>query len=140
MAKKELLENQVRIASSKIVLDCRPVASGVLQTLLSELATLEGVDITDPGTILLVGGSQQAQAIQASEKLFTYCTGWGVSNEPPQKLSEVAQLMGVRPDQPNLKRAAWIRYDLGATQQELGDVVGIVMGLTFTPSDNGKEE
>lgn len=135
------VENQVLIKSSDVTLECKPVASGVLQTLLSELATLEGVDMSDPSTLLLVGGSEQAKAIQASEKLFTYCTGWGVVNDPPEKLSEVAQLMGIRSDQPNLKRAAWIRYDLGATQEELGAIVGLVMGLTFAPpSPNGQED
>ena len=140
MAEEEKIpDTTVTIGKSNVILKCKAVSGGVLQSLLADLSALEGVDMNDPSTLLTMGGSQQALAIQASEKLFTYCTGWGVINDPPEKMSEVSQLMGIRPDQPNMMRAAWIRYDLEADQNELGDIVGLVMALTFAQSGNGQE-
>lgn len=129
----------VVLAGSGTVLECQAVQSGVLQSLLADLALLDDVVLESPQALSLLVGKDRADAIKASEKLFDYCAGWGVKNNPPAKVPEVVKLMGVDPSEPNLYRAAWIRYALEATQEELGLIIGMVLTLSFRSSpDNGR--
>lgn len=126
------------VLSGGTVLECQAVQSGVLQSLLADLALLDEVVLESPQALSLLVGEDRANAIKASEKLFDYCAGWGVKNNPPAKVPEVVKLMGVSPSEPNLYRAAWIRYALAATQEELGLIIGMVLTLSFRkPPDNG---
>jgi len=127
------------VLSGGTVLECQAVQSGVLQSLLAEIALLDEEVLDNPGALALLAGKDRAAAIRASEKLFDYCAGWGVKNRPPAVVPEVVKLMGVDPSEPNLYRAAWIRYSLGATQEELGLIIGMVLTLSFRSSpDNGR--
>lgn len=126
------------VLSSGTVLECQAVQSGVLQSLLADLALLDEEVLDNPGALALLAGKDRAAAIKASEKLFDYCAGWGVKNRPPAIVPEVVKLMGVDPSEPNLYRAAWIRYSLAASQEELGLIIGMVLTLSFRGSpDNG---
>lgn len=128
----------VVLAANGTVLECQAVQGGVLQSLLADLALLDEKILDDPAALALLGGKDRANAIKASEKLFDYCAGWGVKNNPPAQVPEVVKLMGVDPLEPNLYRAAWVRYALGATQAELGFIVGMVLTLSFRGSPDNE--
>lgn len=132
----EVLEEQtVYIAASDVTLHCKPVQGGVLQSLLSELSTISKGDLMNsPEVLMTLKGNEQLHALESSEKLFSYCAGWGIEEDPPDEVPEILELMGVSPRKPNIYRAAWVRYALGATQDELGKLVGVVIALTFVRS------
>lgn len=135
----EELESSVYIAESDITLHCQPVQGGVLQTLLAELSIMGDNIMDNPEQLSGLSGSEQLQAIRSSEKLFSYCAGWGVEEDPPGEIPEVLDLMGVDVSKTNTYRAAWVRHALGATQAELGKLVGMVIALTFSKkSPNGQ--
>lgn len=137
---EEKLKTKVYIKVSDTTLHCRPVGGSILQTIMSQMASIDGMNLNEPETLTTLMGADQAKALAASERLFNYCAGWGVIEDPPPGRTEITDLMMIDMSQPNLRKAAWVRYELGASEKELGDVIGIVMGLTFAgPQLNGQE-
>lgn len=114
-----------------VTLHLQPVKPTILQNILAEFGDIRLV--RDPALLMQLTDSKKMAALQATEKLFTYCAGWGVTNEPPDGDNELLELLGVGSDKPHIRRARWIQHELAADQQELGAIVGAVMALTFEP-------
>ena len=132
MSKKQAkIKTTVHIKASDITLHCRPVAGGILQSIMTQMASLDGMSLDTPESLLTLKDGDRAKALAASEKLFNYCAGWGVIDDPPPGRTQITDVMMIDINQPNIRKAAWIRYEIGATEEELGDMIGIIMGLTF---------
>ena len=65
------------------------------------------------------------------DRLFNYCAGWGVENDPPTDDGnvELMNLLGVSPSNPHLYRAEWVRSLMGS-EEEAQLLVKAVMGLS----------
>lgn len=133
------IKTTIFIKQSGQLLHLQPVQGGVLQTIMAQMAAIEGMDIDEPGSITELMGASQSKALEISERLFNYCAGWGVKEDPPPGRTQITDIMGIDTSQPNIRKAAWVRYELGASQEELGDLISIVIGLTFADrSENGQ--
>lgn len=108
-----------------VTLGLKAVNTAILRSII---AGFEGVDkiAQNPNSLLKLTGSRQIKAMEAAEKLYSYCFGWGVVNDPP----EDDPILALAPDNPPARRGIWIR-SMAADDQELGEIIGRVMTLTF---------
>jgi hypothetical protein len=127
------MNNDVMILNCGVTLHLQAVQETILQDLMLEFGDM--ALIRQPERILQLQGAQQVQALAATGKLFTYCAGWGVVTNPPDKANELMELLGgagsadTAADKPHLRRANWIRTI--TTQQERGELIGRVMAISF---------
>jgi hypothetical protein len=74
--------------------------------------------------------SDTAKAISASNRMLTYCLGWGVVNDPPAEAIELLAALGKPTHLPQIARANWLRY-IALESDEASTVLAEVMKLTF---------
>lgn len=114
-----------------VTLHLQPVKRMVLQNILAEFGDV-GSLMNNPALLRHLTGGQQMKALAATEKLFTYCAGWGVANEPPAESDEeLLSVLSGGGDGPHVRRANWVRYVLVNGQGEMGELIGAVMALSF---------
>lgn len=132
------------------VLHLQPVVESVLSSLttqmfshiLSDPAKAErmveiaqgkkdGEEFSDE-EIIAMFGSEVGAIAEAGEKLFIYCAGWGVKDDPPRRGldEELFALLGVQRGATHRRRAEWVRSML-ANKDETNALVGAVQRLTL---------
>ena len=81
--------------------------------------------------ILSVFGAEVGVMAQMGEKLFIYCAGWGVTDDPPKRGidEELLSLLGVSRKDKHRRRAEWVR-SLLADEDEAQALIGAVQRLT----------
>lgn len=132
------------------VLHLQPVSAQVLKSLTSAMFTRiladpekaerlielaqskeEGEEFRDE-ELLSVFGAEVGAMAEAGEKLFVYCAGWGVKDDPPRRGvdEELLKLLGVERGSAHRRRAEWIRTML-ADDKEANALIGAVQRLTL---------
>jgi len=87
--------------------------------------------LSDEKAILALEGKAAMQAANATEQLFNYCAGWGVTDDPPEdELNELEVLGLVQPNQPHLTRANWVRFVCMENDTEASELIGAVLALS----------
>lgn len=72
---------------------------------------LGGVDfINDPTTLSRLPDDEQQAAKDTIDRLWTYCIGWGVADDPPEDALAELEMMGLISPSPRLTRANWVRW------------------------------
>jgi hypothetical protein len=91
-------------------------------------------ELANEEVIALVGGNIGAVA-EAGERLFVYCAGWGISDDPPRRGldEELLALLGVGRQDTHRRRAEWVR-SLLADEAEGNALVKAVQELTLKKS------
>jgi len=110
------------------VLHLRPVKWLALWRILRKF----GKDaLNDPDKLLQVNGEQALDLADATDQLFNFCAGWGVSDDPPpDELDELIEMYLAGADKPHLARANWLRFVVLEDDDEIAELIGKVMILT----------
>lgn len=74
---------------------------------------------------------QSEKAILASNRMLTYCMGWGVKNAPPADAIATLEALGKPTNLPEIARANWLRY-IALESAEMSELIALVMKLTFS--------
>jgi hypothetical protein len=75
----------------------------------SEMAKLSRKGKMSDEDILSLFGSDIGAMAALGDKMFTYCVGWGVKNNPPEDDDELLSLLGAPQDKIYTRRAVWVR-------------------------------
>ena len=112
---------------SGMTLHLRPVKWMALWGILRKF----GKDaLSDPDKLLKVEGDQALDMAEATDQLFNFCAGWGVSDDPPvEALAELEEMGFVKPGQPHLARANWLRFLVMEDDEEFSELIAAVMAL-----------
>lgn len=90
--------------------------------------------IVDMGGIEAAASPETAitneKAIPASNRMITYCAGWGVADTPPASAIETLEALGKPTNLENIARANWLRY-IALDDNECSELVRRVMAATF---------
>ena len=131
------MDNEL-ILKSGMTLHLRPVNWMALWGILRKF----GKDaLSDPDKLLKVEGDQALDMAEATDQLFNFCAGWGVSDDPPvEALAELEEMGLVKPGQPHLARANWLRFVALANDDEISSLIGVVMALSSKQEQAGAEE
>ena len=107
------------------VLNLQAVNRATLRYILRDLL---GYDLPDAGN----WDVEHTEAFnKVTERLFNYCVGWGVTDNPTEaEVRELVKLKFLDDPTPNAARVAWVRYLL-IDEDEAGPLIGFVMTLTF---------
>lgn len=100
------------------------------QALLDIMSDLKGVIQLAGEDVEQLQGSDTSEALVASNRLLTYCFGWGVQNDPPKNALETLAILNKPTHLPNIARANWLRY-LVLDDDEAQDLMVAVIALTF---------
>jgi len=123
----------------KVTLHLQPVKWTALWHILRQIGGTEVLD--NPDALMKLEGSDMLKAADATEKLFNYCAGWGVTNDPPQGAVEELTAMGLADlDKPHLARANWLRFIALADDDEISSLIGAVLALSAKQEQAGAEE
>ena len=116
-----------------MVLHLRPVKWMALWRILRKF----GKDaLNDPDKLLKVEGEQALDMVEATDQLFNFCAGWGVSDDPPaEALAELEEMGFVKPGQPHLARANWLRFLVMEDDGEFSDLIAAVMALAMRQAE-----
>lgn len=119
-----------------VTLELTAVNPAILRSIIASFDGVEKI-AQNPQSLLNLSGPKQIKAMEAAEKLYTYCFGWGVTTDPP----EDDPILSLAPDNPPARRGMWVR-NIGADDKELGEIIGRVMALTFGGQQTavGKQE
>ena len=104
------------------VLELQPVNQQALLDIIVDLGGVEAVTTQNYADI--------PKAIAASNRMLTYCFGWGVANDPPAEALETLVALGKPVHLAPIARANWLRY-LALDNDEASAIVTAVMKLTF---------
>ena len=74
--------------------------------------------------------SDMGKALNGSNRMLTYCLGWGVVNDPPPDAIETLDALGKPTHIKELARANWLRY-LALDNEESAELIAEVVKLTF---------
>jgi hypothetical protein len=97
------------------------------QALLDIMLEMGGVQALSTGNFT----PQGEKAILASNRMLTYCLGWGVKSEPPPDAIATLEALGKPTNLPEIARANWLRY-IALESAEMSELVARVMKLTFS--------
>jgi len=118
-------------------LHLRPVKWSAAWKIIRQLGGMGVLDNLDDleGTMESLTASEALQAADASQRLFDYCAGWGVTDEPPEE--EIAGLVaaGLAPADPHLARAAWLQFNVLADDDEVSTLIAEVLALSQPRSE-----
>ena len=109
------------------MLELQPVNQQALLDIMLEMGGVEALsneNFTPEGE----------KAILASNRMLTYCLGWGVKNAPPSDALATLEALGKPTNLPEIARANWLRY-IALESAEMSELVAAVMKLTFTPPE-----
>lgn len=120
------------------VLHLRPVRQAALRHLLIGFGRPDLMD--NPEQLLSLGSKAQFQALEATERLFTYLAGWGVEDDPPAEDLETLTGLGYPADKLHLARANWLRYLVLEDEDEVSNLISAVMALTVGTEEPEQED
>lgn len=100
------------------------------QALLDIILDMGGLEAVSAGNFT----GDNGKAIAASNRMLTYCMGWGVTNDPPAEALETLSALGKPVHLPQIARANWLRY-LVLTNAEATELIAEIMKLTFGEQD-----
>lgn len=137
----EIVEAQadtVRIKTANgTTLTCQAVRQMPVQDLLLKLgfADMLSRDANDITTAMQhLTTAQQLDTARAAMALFNYTMAHGIVESPPAEAVAELRELGVAPDSLPALRAVWLDYLVLRDAAEAGEVVGIILGLTFKPA------
>jgi len=81
-----------------------------------------------------------AHKLEAISQLFGYCMSQAVITDPPDDALDELEAMGFPIKNKNVARVYWLRHIELENQEEAGDILSIVIGLTFAPKPEDKRE
>lgn len=129
------------------VLHLQPVSQAIISGLSSKMLArvmnkpgqsrkvakmMNSSDLSD-AQVLELFGDDVGMLAAIGDKLFDYCAGWGVTDNPPKSAGELIRLLLGNDDEGiHLRRAAWVRTLL-ADDQEGWDLVNQVQALSREP-------
>ena len=123
----------------KVTLHLQPVKWTALWHILRQIGRPEILD--NPDMLMNLKGGDMLKAADATEKLFNYCAGWGVTDDPPQGAVEELEAMGLADlDKPHLARANWLRFIALVDDDEISSLIGAVLALSAQQEQTGAEE
>ena len=124
---------------SGMTLHLRPVKWTALWHILRQLGGPEMLE--NPDTLMNLKGGDMLKAADTTERLFNYCAGWGVSDDPPREAVEELEAMGLADlGKPHLARANWLRFIALADDDEISSLIGAVLALSAKQKQTGAEE
>jgi len=68
---------------------------------------------------------------EAVVRLFNYCIGWVVTDDPPAEELRELEALGFATGSPRVARVNWLRYLKLSGEQEAAELVGHIMALVF---------
>jgi hypothetical protein len=80
------------------------------------------------------------RTLEAINQLFGYCFTQGIETTAPDNAMDELEAMGFPTGKPNLTRLYWLRHVELEDEREAGEILGIIMGLTFAPGVVEKEK
>jgi len=102
---------------------------------------LGGVDfINDPTTLSRLPDEARQTAMDTIDRMWTYCIGWGVIDDPPEDALAELEAMGLISPSPRLTRANWVRWLLLDDQSDAWNIFWTVWMATMLDereTDNG---
>ncbi len=126
--------NNKFVLKSGRTLKLRRLSQTVLNDLISQLTLLIGVDpTTDPEALNKLETHQKIEAIALTNRLATYCYGWGIKDSPNGNESELLNLLGYGDNKPHLRRSTWVATEMCADDEERGLLMGDIMAFANTP-------
>jgi len=123
----------------KVTLHLRPVKWTALWHILRQIGGTKLLD--NPDALKELTGAGALRAADATEKLFNYCAGWGVTDDPPQGAADELEALGLADlDKPHLARANWLRFIALVDDDEISSLIGAVLALSAQQEQMGAEE
>lgn len=117
------MEDTHTVKSGRI-LHLIPVKQQVIRTIMIRMG-LMGVEQVDD--LLQKTGADLQRAIEASEQLYNYCAGWGVTDDPDSReLAEIDDL-GFDVERPHIARAHWLRLFVLRDDEETSALIAAVL-------------
>lgn len=118
---------------SGTILHLRPVKWMALWRILRKF----GKDaLNDPDSLLKLDDDKALDMVEATDQLFNFCAGWGVTDVPPaEALAELEAMGFVEPGQPHLARANWLRFMVLENDEEFSDLIAAVMTLAVQQAE-----
>jgi len=121
-----------------VTLHLLPVKWTALWHILRQIGGTEMLD--NPDALMNLEGADMLKAADATERLFNYCAGWGVSDDPPPEAVEELAAMGLADlDKPHLARANWLRFIALANDDEISSLIGAVLALSARAQAGAEE-
>ena len=126
------MDNELTLKNG-MTLHLRPVQWMALWRILRKF----GKDaLNDPDSLLNVKEDQALDMMEATDQLFNFCAGWGVSDDPPaEALAELEEMGLANPGQPHLARANWLRFLVMEDDEEFSELIAAVMALAVQQAE-----
>jgi hypothetical protein len=90
-----------------------------LMKAFGEPAVPVGLDPNDPNFITILR-TKYARFLEMNFRLFNYCAGWGIVDNPTEEEIALLRVCGYGSTQPNYLRAAWVMLCLLDTTADEG--------------------
>lgn len=123
---------------SGTVLHLQPVRPAAVRHLLLQFGNVNMFE--NPEALLELKGKAQAKAIEATEKLYNYVAGWGVTDDPPDEALAELEAIGLDVSNERRARADWLRFLEIEDDEEMGELIGAVMVLSQRETEESTEE
>lgn len=117
------------LSFENVTLHLKPIKWTALWHILRQIGGTELLN--DPDALKDLEGADALRAADATERLFNYCAGWGVSDDPPPEAVDELAAMGLADlDKPHLARANWLRFIALKDDDEISSLIGAVLALS----------
>lgn len=123
---------------SGTVLHLQPVRPAAVRHLLLQFGNVDMFE--NPEALLELKGKAQGKAIAATEKLYNYVAGWGVTDDPPDEALGELEAIGLDVGNERRARADWLRFLLIEDDEEMGELIGAVLILSKSGTEESTEE
>ena len=94
--------------NGNVTLQVKAVARYALWQFVKQLGGVEFIQ--DPTSLSQLPDDERQSASEVIDRLWTYCIGWGVADDPPADAMAELEAMGLVSDSPRLTRANWVRW------------------------------
>lgn len=84
--------------------------------------------------------TERRQSIDAINQLFSFCMTRGIETVPQDNVIDDLRAMGFDSDNKNIMRMFWLRHLELEDQDEAGELVGLIIALSFASTRKQKEE
>lgn len=124
--------DRVRVRTdSGVTLTCVGVRQMPVQKMLFDLGLADMAPDAASGALASLPPEQQARTAKAALALFNYTMAYGVEESPPPDAIAELRELGVAPASPAALRATWLNYCVLRDAAEAGELVGVILRLTF---------
>ena len=120
------------------VLHLQSVRPAAVRHLLLQFGNVDMFE--HPEALLELEGKARGRAIEATEKLYNYVAGWGVTDDPPDEALAELEAIGLDVGNERRARADWLRFLEIVDDEEMGELIGAVMILSQRETEESKEE